>query len=237
MNAQHELDQLKSWWRKQHLSFSRGELIADGVIHTIGFALTLALGSVLIAFAVAYTAREEAPALILYVVSLLTLLGVSLAYNLWPESRAKDVLARFDQAAIFLFIAATYAPFLVLIRDSSIGVILSALVWGGAIVGMALKLTIPQRFGRIAIPLYLAIGWSGVIAIQLLADTLPTATLWLIVAGGVVYSLGLVFHLWSRLRFQNAVWHGFVVAGASLHLTAMLHCMVIDRLAMTAIGA
>jgi hemolysin III len=103
-------------------------------------------------------------------------------------------------------------------------------VWGASLTGIALKLIVPERFGRLAIMLYLAIGWSGVLIFQNLAVSLPTSALWLLVAGGVVYSVGIIFHLWERLHFQNALWHGFVVVGASLHLGAILDCMVISRL-------
>ena len=105
-----------------------------------------------------------------------------------------------------------------------------ALVWGASLVGIALKLIVPERFGRLAIVLYLAIGWSGLLVFQTLATTLPPVTLWLIVAGGVAYSAGIIFHVWDRLRFQNVLWHVFVVVGASLHLFATLDCMVFSRL-------
>jgi hemolysin III len=95
---------------------------------------------------------------------------------------------------------------------------------------VALKLIVPEKFGRMAIALYLAIGWSGILVFQSLAQTLPDSTLWLLLAGGVTYSAGIIFHLWEKLKFQNALWHVFVVAGASLHLLAVLDCMVFARL-------
>ena len=94
------------------------------------------------------------------------------------------------------------------------GQLLTALVWGAAIIGIALKLIVPQRFGRLAILLYLAIGWSGVLVFQTLAAALPPASLWLLVAGGITYSAGIGFHLWDKLKFQNVLWHVFVVAGS-----------------------
>jgi hemolysin III len=165
-----------------------------------------------------------------YVGSLVAVLGVSLAYNLWPVSPVKMMLARFDQAAIFLFIAGTYTPFLAFLGATPVGILMTAFVWGASLVGIALKLIVPERFGRLAIVLYLAIGWSGILVFQSLAQLLPASTMWLLLAGGITYSLGVVFHLWERLKFQNALWHVFVVAGASLHLWAVIDCMVIHRL-------
>jgi hemolysin III len=105
-----------------------------------------------------------------------------------------------------------------------------AVVWGAAAIGMAVKLIFPGRFDRLAVLFYLAIGWSGVMILRPVADTLPPTTLWLIAAGGLVYSIGVVFFVWHRLRFQNAVWHAFVVIAAGLHLAAVMDCLVINRL-------
>jgi hemolysin III len=221
----------RTWWTRGR-PFTMPELIADGIVHGVGIVVAVALGAVLLAFAGYATAPAELPALVLYVGSLLTVLGVSLAFNLCPiTAPAKRTLARLDQAAIFLFIAGTYTPFLVLLGATPSAIVLGVLVWGAALTGMALKLFVPHRFGRGAIVLYLGIGWSGVFVFQALASHLPGASPWLLVAGGACYSVGLIFHLWERLSFHNAVWHGFVVAGASLHLLAVLDTMVISRLA------
>jgi hemolysin III len=217
------------WWNKVR-PFSLAELVADGIVHGIGLVMAVAAGAVLLTFAALGTAPGEVPELALYVGSLIAVLSVSLAFNLWPNSRVKRVLARLDQAAIFLFIAGTYTPFLAAIGHTPVTNLMMALVWGAALIGIALKLIVPQRFGRLAIVLYLAIGWSGVLVFHTLSATLPAATIWLLIAGGVAYSAGIVFHLWDRLKFQNVLWHTFVVIGASLHLFATLDCMVFSRL-------
>jgi hemolysin III len=206
------------------------ELVADGIVHGIGIAFAISLGTVLVVFAAIGTARPELPAIIVYLVTLLTVLGVSLAFNLAPVSGFKKLMARLDQAAIFLFIAGTYTPFLAVIGGTRDGQLLTVLVWGAALVGVALKLIVPQRFGRLAIVLYLAIGWSGVLVFQTLAAVLPPVTFWLLVAGGITYSAGIVFHLWDRLKFQNVLWHIFVVVGAVCHLWAIFDCMVLSRI-------
>lgn len=205
------------------------ELVADGIVHGIGIVAGLTAGAVVLAFALVKTAPAEAPAIIIYVVSLVGLLSVSMAYNLWPVTPLKSVLARLDQAAIFLFMAGTYTPFLAIMGGGAAN-LLMALVWAASLVGIALKLIVPERFGRLAILLYLGIGWSGVLIFQQLAASLPPVTLWLLVAGGIVYSLGIIFHLWEKLRFQNVLWHIFVVVAAMLHLAAILDCMVLSRL-------
>ena len=219
-----------SWWSREQRPFTKTEIIADFVVHGLGLAIALVAGSVLLTCAVLWTAPEAIVALSLYLGSFVTLLGVSMAYNTWPVSPVKMHLARFDQAAIFLFIAGTYTPFLAVIGGTTTGTLMTAFVWGASLIGIALKLIVPERFGRLAIVLYLAIGWSGLLVFQSLAETLPASTLWLLVAGGATYSVGVVFHLWEQLKFQNVLWHIFVVTGASLHLWAVIDCMVIHRL-------
>jgi hemolysin III len=95
---------------------------------------------------------------------------------------------------------------------------------------MTVKLFLPGRFDRLAVVFYLAIGWSGAAIAPTLLETLPSSTLWLVVAGGIVYSFGVVFYAWQNLRFQSAIWHGFVVAGAALHLAAVMDLLVTTRL-------
>jgi hemolysin III len=219
-----------SWWSREQRPYTREEMVVDGIVHIIGLLVAIVAGSALLTYAVLETAPEAVPALALYLGTFVALFAVSMAYNLWPVSPIKMHLARFDQAAIFLFIAGTYTPFLTLIGNTPTGMIMTSFVWGASLVGIALKLIVPERFGRLAIALYLAIGWSGLLVFQSLASTLPESTLLLILAGGVTYSLGIIFHLWEKLHFQNALWHIFVVCGASLHLWAVIDCMVINRL-------
>ena len=229
VNMRAPYDSARAWWARRR-EFTLAEIIADGVVHGLGLAIAISIGTLLIVFAAIGTARAELPALIVYFVSLLVVFGASMAFNLAPASGFKRVMARIDQAAIFLFIAGTYTPFLALIWGTPGTQLLTALIWGAALVGIALKLIVPQHFGRLAILLYLAIGWSGVLVFQNLAATLPPVSLWLLLAGGITYSAGIIFHLWDRLKFQNVLWHVFVVAGAALHLWAIFDCMVLSRL-------
>ena len=211
-------------------AYSLAETIVDAAVHIVGLVVAIAAGSILLTLALLGTAQDEFPSLVVYVATLIVVLGISLAYNLSPASPLKHYLARLDQAAIFLFIAGSYTPFLAVLGGTSAGIVMMCLVWGASLIGVALKLIVPERFGRIAIALYLAIGWSGILVFQSLGQALPSSTLWLLLAGGITYSAGIIFHVWERLHFQNALWHVFVVAGASLHLWAVIDCMVIARL-------
>jgi hemolysin III len=149
------------------------------------------------------------------------MLGFSAAYNLWPVSPRKWLLRRFDHSAIFLFIGATYTPLIVQINSPTTFVLL-VFVWLIAIFGVGLKCLLPGRFDRLSIALCLSLGASGICVYEAAIATLPRLTLWLIATGGVVYSIGVIFHLWDRLRFQNAIWHSFVLIAAICHYAAIV---------------
>ena len=201
-----------------HWNYDRAELIADGVVHGIGVFCGL--------ITAIYGTPFEIAAVSVYVAGLLTMLGLSATYNLWPVSRAKWVLRRFDHSAIYVLIAATYTPIILQMKDSILTVALLIGVWCVAIVGIVLKLFLPGRFDRLSVGLYLALGWSGFMVYDTVVTSLPTLALWFIALGGLLYSFGVIFHAWQRLRFQNAIWHSFVLLGAACHYTAVLDLML-----------
>jgi hemolysin III len=203
-------------------NYDRAELIADGVVHGIGVFCGLVAAIVLIVLTAIYASALDIVVVSVYVAGLLAMLVLSATYNLWPVSRAKWVLRRFDHSAIYLLIAATYTPFIMELKDSAFAMALLAGVWCVAIVGIVLKLVLPGRFDRISVGLYLAMGWSGMMLYDRVVNALPTLALWFVVAGGALYSFGVIFHAWRRLRFQNAIWHCFVLLGAACHYTAVL---------------
>src|SRR5262245_719843 len=204
--------------------YDRAEIIADGVVHAIGVCLGLIGALTLVVIAVKLERIEVAPILV-YVIGLVTMLGLSAAYNMWPVSPATWVLRRFDHSAIYLLIAGTYTPFLAQMKSVLASVGLGVGVWLSAVIGMALKLALPGRFDRLAVVLCLLLGWSGVVAYDSLASALPSETLWLLAIGGILYSVGAVFHVWQSLHFHNAIWHGFVLLAASCHYSAILACL------------
>ena len=203
-------------------NYDRAELIADGVVHGIGVFGGLVAATVLIVLAAVYTSPFEVAVVSVYVAALLAMLVLSATYNLWPISRAKWLLRRFDHSAIYVLIAATYTPFILEVKDSAFALVLLTGVWCVAILGIVLKLLYPGRFDRVAVGIYLAMGWSGIMLYDSVVKALPALVLGFVLAGGLLYSFGVIFHAWRRLRFQNAIWHGFVLAGAACHYTAVL---------------
>ncbi|NVP54137.1 PAQR family membrane homeostasis protein TrhA [Mycoplana rhizolycopersici] len=205
--------------------YDRHELIADGIVHGVGVISALVGVTALIFYATVWTTSGQLAAAAVYGLGLLLSLGISFAYNLWPVSKVKWHLRRFDHSAIFVLIAATYTPFLQRGLEEPLLVGMLVAVWLIAAAGVAMKFLLPGRYDRLAILLYLAMGWSGTLAAGPLRATLPETTLTLILIGGLLYSVGVIFHVWQSLRFQNAIWHGFVVAAAGVHYSAVLTCV------------
>lgn len=205
-----------------------GERAADAAVHVLGLGLGVpAAVTVVVLAAVLGSAADVATAAI-YAAGMVAMLGCSAAYNMLHRHRWRDWLQRFDHAAIYAMIAGTYTPFTRLLEPGwAVG--LTASVWGVAGAGIAGKLW-PRGRGSLVHPLsvalYLALGWIGLIAIEPFVTSLAWQTLLLIGIGGVIYSTGVVFHLWHRLAYQNAIWHGFVLAAACVHYAAVLTTFV-----------
>ena len=194
------------------------EIVADGVVHGLGVVLGLAGAVALVATALtAHLGLGERDAVVVYATALVLMLGVSAVYNLHPVGPRKWLLRRADHALIYLMIAGTYTPLVALVGSGFRAYGLLAVIWAVALVGIAVKLFLPGRFDRLSIALYLILGWSGLFAYESVIAALQPAALWLLAVGGLLYSVGVIFHVWRRLPFQNAIWHGFVLAATACH--------------------
>ena len=207
-------------------NYDRAELIADGVVHGIGILAGVVAATVLVVLTAIHASARDILGVSIYVAGLLSMLVLSATYNLWPVSPTKWVLRRLDHSAIYVLIAATYTPFIMELKDSVFAIALLVGVWCVAIFGIVLKLAWPGRFDRLSVGLYLALGWSGMMLYDSVIAALPQMALWFVLAGGALYSLGVIFHAWQRLRFQNVIWHCFVLLGAACHYTAVFNLVL-----------
>lgn len=211
-------------------NYDRVEIVVDGVIHAIGSCFGL-VGAIVIVTLVATHSTKivVVAAVLIYAFALVAMLGFSAVYNMWPVSPTKWILRRFDHSAIYLLIAGTYTPFIAQLKESfASGALLTGL-WLTTGVGVVLKLAMPGRLDRVAVVLYLLLGWSGAMAYGSFIAALPPVTFWLLGAGGVLYSVGVIFHIWESLRFQNAIWHAFVLLAAACHYAAVLEYAALAR--------
>jgi hemolysin III len=206
-----------------------GELAADRIIHTIGnFAGVVGL-VMLVGIAAGVAERPIFLASLVYSICLLTMLGCSAAYNLAASASRRGFLRQLDHAAIFLMIAGTYTPFTTCRLHGVWAIGMTAAVWTGAITGAAIKLICPRGIKPSSIVAYLALGWMILLGMPPMLASVDALTAMLIGVGGVLYSIGVAFHLWRTLPFHNATWHSFVLIAASCHYAAILHGVVLAR--------
>ena len=199
------------------MTIERRELLADVAVHALGLALGAAGG---VAMFLAAERGQLLPVTV-YLAGLLAMLACSTVYNVWRSCRWRDWLRRLDHAAIFVMIAGTYTP-LALRLPAGWAVGLTTGVWTAALAGVAAKLLQPRRVEALSVALYLVLGWVGVIAIEPLLASLDRATLILLLAGGVVYSAGVIFHVAVHWPYARALWHGSVVIAAAIHYAAIM---------------
>lgn len=204
--------------RKQSL----GEEIANSISHGIGFLAAAAITPILIikslpdgAAAIVGASVFGATMMVLYLSSTL--------YHAFPHSKTKRVFQIFDHGAIFLLIAGTYTPFTLTVLPNAWGWTLFGIVWGLAVAGVILKAVGGAGTSKLSIALYLGMGWLAIFAAKPLWNSLPAWGIFWLLAGGVMYSAGVLFFAYDhRIRYSHFIWHLFVLAGTACHVVGVL---------------
>ncbi len=201
--------------------YSVGEEIANGVIHGIGVGLAVAGLVLLIVYSLDTDGWRLASAIV-YGVTLVLEYTASTLYHSFPQPRVKHVFKILDHAGIYLLIAGTYTPFmLVTIRETG-GWWLFVFVWSAAVIGISTEAFWTYRPRWLSVVVYMAMGWVIVGAIKPLTSSLEAAGIWLLVAGGLAYSVGTIFYVMKRVPYMHAVWHVFVLGGSICHFLAVM---------------
>jgi hemolysin III len=207
-------------------NYTRSETIADLTVHVTGLCFGFIAAAVLLARTATQAEITDLVAASIYTLGLLSMLTLSAAYNLWPVSPTKWRLRRFDHSAIYVLIAATYTPFVLDTKAGTNALDVLIGIWCVAALGIAIKLSLPGRLDRLSIGVYVAMGWCAIILWRGKDALMPSEAFRLLVAGGAFLTLGLVFHIWRKLRFQNAIWHFFVLLGITCHYAAVLNIVL-----------
>jgi hemolysin III len=202
--------------------YTRGEEIANWVTHGIGLAFSVAGLTLLIVFSSLRGNAWHVVSFTVFGLTLLTLYTVSTVYHTHRSARTKLLFRKLDHAAIFLLIAGTYTPFLLTNLRGPWGWTLFGIIWGLCGAGVVFQLFFGTRYRLASTLAYLFVGWLIVVALEPLIASVPHGGLWLLLAGGLCYTLGIVFYLWQQLRYHHAVWHTFVLGGSTCHFLAVL---------------
>ena len=207
--------------------YTVGEEIANAVTHGVAALLSIAGLAVLVAFAVLYSGSPKVVAAVsIFGASMVFLYTASTLYHSIPNPRAKKVLQYLDHSMIYVLIAGSYTPFCLITLQGYTGIALLCAVWLIAIAGIPLQAVLLHKADWINCLLYLSMGWLAVFVIDPLVSTLDSTGLALLVAGGLAYTVGVVFYIFERIPFSHAIWHTFVFAGTTLQFFSVLFYVI-----------
>lgn len=208
------------------LRYTFGEEFANSLTHAFGIVLSIVGLIVLVVSASTFGGAREIASCAVYGVALVTVYTTSTLYHGAAARKTKRFLRTLDHLAIFLLIAGTYTPFVLIALRGAWGWSLFGIVWTLAAIGTVFELTGLHRLRGVMIALYVGMGWVGIVAIRPLMAALPMPGLLLVLSGGVSYTLGVIFYVWRSLRFHHAVWHLFVIGGSVLQFLSVLWYVV-----------
>jgi hemolysin III len=202
-------------------AYTLGEEIANSIIHGLGIGLSVAALVVLVAFAVLSGDNYKLASAIVLGVALVLEYTASTLYHSFPQPRVKHLFKIFDHCGIYLLIAGSYTPFcLVTLREAN-GWLLFAVIWSLAVVGIAAEAFWAYRPRWLSALTYLGMGWMVVLSIKPLMANLDPAGVWLLVAGGLCYTVGTIFYVLKKVKYMHAVWHVWVLAGSTCHFLSV----------------
>lgn len=207
---------------QNHQPYSRRDEIANAVTHGIGTGLSIAGLTLLVVLAILYGDVARMVSFSIYGSSLIILYLASTLYHSFQNPPVKRVFRIIDHASIYLLIAGTYTPFLLLCMTGAWRWVLLGVVWGLALLGIGFKAFFTNRFRKASVLAYILMGWLCVIALREMLASIPSGGLILLAAGGVIYTVGVIFYVWKKVPYNHAIWHLFVLGGSICHYFAIL---------------
>lgn len=202
--------------------FTLVEEIWHAITHGVGLALSIAGLVILLAFAALQGSALVITSSAIFGAALIILYGASTLYHAITHTRIKRIFQQFDHASIYFLIAGTYTPVTLVLLGGAWGWTIFSIIWSAAIFGIFLKFAYPDRFEKLSLTLYVLMGWMIVVAMQPLMANMESGGLWLLLAGGLSYTIGIIFYVWDSLPFNHAIWHIFVLGGSVLHYLMVL---------------
>jgi hemolysin III len=198
-----------------------GEEIANSLSHGAGVLFGIFALVLLVLKSVQMDDTLRVVAFTIYGASVVALFLASTLYHAIPMPRAKQVLKLVDHCAIYLLIAGSYTPFLLLTLGDTFGAVLMVVIWSLAVAGIVFKVFFLHRFHNLSLALYLGMGWLAILGSYQLLAALPRTGIALLLGGGILYSLGTIFYKSERIPFNHAIWHMFVLVGCVCHFLVL----------------
>lgn len=207
-------------------TYSRNEEVANAVTHGIGAVLSVAALVLLIVFASLKGTVWHVVSFSIYGTTMMLLYFNSTLVHSLREGKAKDFFEFLDHSSIYLYIAGSYTPFLLVALRGTLGWSLFGIIWGVAIFGVLFKAYFVKRFLFMSTIFYIAMGWLIVIAWNPLSVVVADGGMTLLMVGGILYTLGTIFYVWRGFPYHHAIWHVFVLAGSTVHFFAVFNYLL-----------
>ncbi|UTA47212.1 hemolysin III family protein [Simiduia sp. 21SJ11W-1] len=206
---------------KKHTAYSLAEELANSISHGVGAALSVVALTLMVVVSAASGDGWKLASAIVYGSTLILLFLASTLYHAIANARAKHVFRLLDHCAIYLLIAGTYTPFLLINLRGAWGWTLFAVIWSLALFGIFFKVYFQHKYPKLSLFTYIMMGWLIIVAISEMLAKVPSGAMWLLLAGGLVYTVGAVFYSWDRIPYNHAIWHLFVLGGSTCHFLAV----------------
>ena len=201
--------------------YTVAEEVANAITHAVGVVLSVVALVLMVVYASSGGDAWRIVGASIFGSALILLYLASTLYHALPQPSVKRIMRIFDHSAIYVLIAGTYTPFLLGYMRSTLGWAMFGVLWGAAIAGIVFKFFFIGRFDKISTLLYVAMGWTIMVAIKPALELVPAGAMVLMLIGGLAYTGGVIFYLWDRLPYNHAIWHLFVLAGSATHFAAV----------------
>ena len=212
---------MDSQTQKEYRQLTNKEEVVNSITHGIGALLSIVALIALVILADKNGDIWHTVSYSIYGVTLILLYLSSTLYHSFSKPRIKNLFARLDHVSIFMLIAGTYTPILLINIRGAWGWTLFGIIWGIALVGAVIRSIYVHRFRKLMVAVYLLMGWMFVLAGKQIYLNMPSQSIVFLVLGGIAYSVGVVFYMWRKLPYSHGIWHLFVLAGSVLHFFAI----------------
>lgn len=215
------------FWIKPDKLQTKAEEIGNATTHALGVLLSLVAITLLIAFAMNQHDTLKLISSLVFGSTLLLMYVSSTLYHSFKDPKLKHLFRIVDHASIYLLIAGSYTPFMLVTLKGPWGWTMFTIVWSLAFAGVVFKIFFVHKFEILSTTIYLLMGWMSLVVVKPIYELLPLGGLECVVAGGLCYTIGVIFYVWERLKFSHLLWHLFVLAGSIFHFFAVLFYVII----------
>lgn len=202
--------------------YTLGEEIFNSISHGVGVGLSIAALVLLIVFGSLKGGGYPLAAGLVYGISLIILYSMSMVYHIVQNKKGKAVMRIFDHCSIFVLIAGTYTPYLLITLNKALGWTMFGIIWGMAVMGIIMNSINLEKFKKFSLACYIVMGWAIIFTIKPIINNIPPMGVMLLILGGIIYTVGVIFYIMKKYKYMHSVWHLFVLGGSVCHYLSIL---------------